>query len=74
MSFTGSVFDCQLTRRVPQELHNDSRNLTASSGIQRREGIEKCGSDEPLQPIFLPCFSGKAKEKRLDDRNFVLSL
>ena len=74
MSFPGSVFDCQPARRVPQELHTDSRNLTASSVIQRREGIGKSGSDELLQPIRLPCFSGKAKEKRLDDRNIVLSL
>ena len=29
----------------------------------REEGIEKSGSEEPLQPIPLPCFSRKAKEK-----------
>ena len=63
MSIPGSVFDCQPARRVPHELHSDSRNLASSSGIQRREGIEKSGSEEPLQRIHLPCFSGKAEEK-----------
>ena len=57
MSTRGDVFDCQRARRDPDELHNDSRNLAASSAILRREGIEKSGSEEPLQPIFLPCFS-----------------
>ena len=33
MSIPGSVFDCQLARRVPGELHNNSRNLATSSGI-----------------------------------------
>ena len=28
-----------------------------------REGIGNSGSEEPLQPMPLPCFSGKAKEK-----------
>ena len=74
MSTPGSVFACQPARRVPDELHNDSRNLAASSGIQRREGIEKSGSEEPLQPIPLPCFSGKAKEKSLDDSNCPKSM
>ena len=63
MSIPGSVFDCQPSRRVPEESCNDSRNLAASSGIQRREGIEKSGSEEKLQPMHLPCFSGKANEK-----------
>ena len=48
MSFPGNVFDCQLARRVLEELHRDSRNLATPSGIQRREGIEKSGSEEPL--------------------------
>ena len=74
MSIPGSVFDCQPARRVPEESYNDSRNLAASSGIQRREGIEKSGSEEPLQPLHLPCFSGKAEEKSLDDRNCLKSM
>ena len=41
MSVPGSVFDCQLVRRVLEELYNDSRNLATPSGIHRREGIEK---------------------------------
>ena len=43
MSIPGSGFDCQSARRVPEELHYDSRNSAASSGIQRREGIEQSG-------------------------------
>ena len=46
MSIPGSVFDCQPARQVPEELHDDVRNLAAaSSGIQRREGIEKVGTN-----------------------------
>ena len=63
MSIPGSVFDCQPARRVPEELNNDSRSLAAQSGIEREEGIEKSGSEEPLQPMPSPCFSGKAEEK-----------
>ena len=74
MSIPGSVFHCQLAGRVPEEFFNDSRSLAASSGIQRREGIEKNGSEEPLQPMHLPCFSGKAKEKSLDDKNCLKSM
>ena len=61
ISFPGSVFDCQPARRVPEESYNDSRNLAASSEIQRREGIEKSGSEEPLQQMPLPCSSGKLR-------------
>ena len=63
ISFLGNVFDCQTARRVFEESHNDSRNSATSSGIQTREGIEKSGSEEPLQPILKPCFSVRAKEK-----------
>ena len=56
-------FYCQQARRDPDELHDDSRNLAASSAIQRREGIEKSESEEPLQTIPLPCFSVQAREK-----------
>ena len=59
-----NAFDCQPARRVPEELHSDSRNVAAPSGIQRREGIEKSGSEEPLQAIpLLPCFSVRARKK-----------
>ena len=63
MGIPGSAFDCQPARRVPEESYKDSRNLAAPSGIQRREGIEKSGSEEPLQPMPLPCFSGKLRKK-----------
>ena len=48
--------------------------MAASSGIQRREGIEKSGSEEQLQPMPLPCFSGQALEKSLVDRNCLKSM
>ena len=41
MSIPGNVFDCQLARRDPDELHNDSRTSATPSGVLRREGIEK---------------------------------
>ena len=66
-SIPGNVFDCQPARRVPEELHNDSRNLATPSGIQRREGIEKSWSEKPLQSMPLPYFSVRAREKGLDD-------
>ena len=70
----GNVFDRQSARRVPEELHDDSRNLAASSGIQRREGIENSGSQKPLQPLPSPCFSGIAKDKSQDDSNRLKSV
>ena len=42
--------------------------------IQRREGIEKSGNEKPLQPMPLPCLSGKAKEKSLDDSKCLKSM
>ena len=74
MSIPGSVFDCQLARRVPGELHNDSRNLAASSGIQRREGIEKSGSEKPFATNTFTLLFGKSKEKSLDDSNRLKSM
>ena len=66
ISIHRNVFDCQPARRVPEELNNDARSLAPSSGIQRRDGIDKSGT--------LPCFSGKAQEKSLDDRNCLKSM
>ena len=62
--FLRTFLICLLARRVLEELHNDSRKLATPSGIQRREGIEKSGSEEPLRSIPIPCFSVKAKEKK----------
>ena len=59
---------------MPEELHNDSRSLATSSGIQTREGIGKTWSEEPLQPTPSPCFSVRAQEKSLDDRNCLKSV
>ena len=74
MSIPGNVFDCQLVRRVLEKLHNDFRNLATPSGIQRREGIEKSGSEEPLQSILFLCFLKRPSEKSLDDRNCLMSM
>ena len=63
MSLPRNFFNCQPARRVPEELHDDSRNLATPSEIHRREGIEKSGSEEPLQSIPLPCISVRAREK-----------
>ena len=60
MSILGNVIDCQPARRDPDELHNTSKNLEKSSGSLRREGIEKRGSEEPLQSIPLLCFQERA--------------
>ena len=73
-SIPGNVLNCQPARRVPEELHNDSRHLVIPSGIQRREGIEKSGSEEPLQSTPLPCFSVRAREKSPGDRNCLVSM
>ena len=71
MSIPGNVFDCQYARRDPDEIHNDSRNLATSVAILRREGIENSGSEEPLQPMPLPCYSVRARRKSLDDRKVL---
>ena len=63
MSIPGNAFDRQHARRDSDELHNDSRNLAISLAILRSEGIEKIGSEEPLQALLLPCFSRKARGK-----------
>ena len=54
--FLEAFFDCQLARRDSEELHGDWRNLATPWRIQRREGIENSGSEEPLQSILLACF------------------
>ena len=74
MRISGDVHDCQRARCNPDELHNNSQNLTKSSGSLRREGIEKRGNEEPLRSIPLPCFQGRAREKSLDDRNCLTSM
>ena len=56
MSISGDVPDCQPARCDPDEVHNNSKNLATSSGLLRREGIEKSGSEEPLRSIHLPRF------------------
>ena len=63
MSIPGDVIDCQPARRDPHELHDISKNLATSSGIPRKEGIEKSGSEEPLQSMPSPCFQVRARKK-----------
>ena len=74
MSILGNVLDCQPARRYSYELFNTSRNSATSSGILRREGIEKSGSEEPLQSILLPSFQQEARENSLDDTNCLMSM
>ena len=70
-SIPGNAFDRQHARRDSDELHNDSRNLAMSLSILRSEGIEKIGSEEPLQALLLPCFSRKARKKSKRQKNVL---
>ena len=63
ISILGNVFDCQAAPRVPQESHNDSRNLATSSGIHRREGIEKSGSENHCNQYLYLAFPEKQRKK-----------
>ena len=51
---------------VLEELHNDSRNLAASSEFRREK--------ELLQPTLFTLLFGKSKGKSLDDRNCLKSM
>ena len=66
MSIPRSFFDSQPARRVLEESYNHSKILAASSGIQKREGIQKSGSCQ--QCLYL-VFRQKLEKKSLDDRN-----
>ena len=69
MSIPGSVYDCQPARQVREESYNDSRNLAASSGIQRREGIEKTWEWSTIATnVFILLFFWKSWGKSLDDK------
>ena len=48
---------------MPEELHNDSRNLATLSGIQRREEIEKSGSEKTIATNTFTLFFRKRKGK-----------
>ena len=71
LSIPGNVFDCQPARRVPEELHDDSRNLATPSVIQRRERIEK---SRTIATNTFALLFGKTKGKSLDDRNCLMSM
>ena len=51
-----------------QEIWQHHRESLMMLRILRKEGIENSGSEEPLQSIFVPCFSARARRKRLDDK------
>ena len=74
MSIPGNVLDCQPTRRDSDELHDTSKNLATSSRTLRKERIETSGSEEPLQSIPLPFFSGEGKGKKVYTTEIVLCL
>ena len=73
-SIPDNVFDRQTARREPEELFNDSNNLATPPGIQKRGGFERREIEEPLHSLPLPCFSARARGKRLDDRNSIVSM
>ena len=58
---------------ILKKLCNYSRNMATSLAILRKERIENSGSEEQLQSILSPCFSERARRKRLDDK-WVLCL
>ena len=64
MSIPRSVFDCQPARRVSEEIHNNSRNSAASSGIQRREGIEQSGCEKSIATNTFTLLFGKSKREK----------
>ena len=51
-----------------QEIWQHRRESLMMLRILRKEGNENCGSEEPLPLIPLPCFSVRARRKRLDDK------
>ena len=61
MSISGDALDCQAARGDPDEIRMNSKNLAKSAGSFWREGIEKSGSEEPLQSIPSTLFSGESK-------------
>ena len=63
MSIPGKVFDCQHAQRARDESHNYSRNLATLLAILRPQGIEKSGSEEPLQSIPISCLPMTARHK-----------
>ena len=53
---------------IIQEIWQHHRESLTMSTTLRKEGIEKSGSEEPLQSIPLSSFSVRAKRKSLDDK------
>ena len=74
MCIPGNVFDCPPARRDPDEVHNEPRIWATSSGVLRREGIEKSESGDPLQSIPLPCFQRRVRQRSLDGGNYPMSM
>ena len=69
-----NAFDCLPTRRDPDELYYDSRNLATTSRMTRKEGYGKNESGEPVETTSMPCFQGKAGPTSLDKKKNVLRL
>ena len=63
MSVLGNVFDRLHARRDSDEKNINSRNLTTSVAILRKEGIENSGCEEQLQSILLLSFFAEGKRK-----------
>ena len=73
LSFPGNVLivnmlaEILMNYTIIQEIWQHHRESLMMSRILRKEGIENSGSEEPLQSIFFPCFSLRAR-KSLDDK------
>ena len=63
MSIPGNDNQNQSASRVPEELHNDSRNLATSSEIHRREGMEKSVSENHCNQYIYLAFREKQRKK-----------
>ena len=59
----GHVFDCRPARRDSGDLHKNSRNLATSSGVLRREGIEKSGAKNHCNQYLCLVFRGAQNKK-----------
>ena len=71
VSIPGNVFDRQHAQRVPEELHNDSRNLATPTGIKRREQTEcrKVGAKNHCNQYLYLAFQGEQREKVFQTTN-----
>ena len=73
MRNSGNVVASQPARQDPDEPCNDSGNVAKSSGMHKKDRIEKGESGETAKTIPMPCFPGRAREKSRDSGDGSLS-